>query len=255
MMHESSKITYSNEQSITARKEIFDSLKEYDATDEETERSLGLFLKSSLLARIFAIQEIYKLILGKPGVILDIGTWRGQTAVLCENLRAIYEPFNLTRRIVAFDTFEGYLGFGANDKPTKIHAEGTYKIESSDYDLFLMNLLQLHEKSNVLGNNFGKHLVVKGDTRSTIPNFFTSHPNNFVSLAFLDVNSFETTKSAIQDVWPKLIPGGYLAIWQLTRDVVPAEGNFYANNFLNEYKHEISYSSLYPGLCLIRKIT
>ena len=58
-----------------------------------------------------ATADIYRQIVSIPGDVLDIGTWRGQTAVLCENFRAIYEPLHFNRRIVCFDTFEGYKGY------------------------------------------------------------------------------------------------------------------------------------------------
>src|SRR6476620_10180876 len=130
--HESTVITYSDEKSLAARAELFSLLKRYTATDDEAERSLGLFLRGSLLARIFAIRELYEKIVMKPGIIVDLGTWRGQTAVLCENLRAILEPLHFNRRIVCFDTFEGYKGFSAKDKATKLHQDGTYRV-GADY--------------------------------------------------------------------------------------------------------------------------
>src|SRR5262245_16739198 len=119
--HESSVITYSNDTSLNARTELFDLLNSYPGTTEEKERSLCLFIRGSLLARIFAIRELYEKIVGYPGVIIDLGTWRGQTAVICENLRAIFEPLHFNRRIVCFDTFEGYVGFSDKDKATELH--------------------------------------------------------------------------------------------------------------------------------------
>lgn len=254
MSHESVKLSYSSVDSIEVRKEIFDRIFDYPGTPEETERSLGLFLRGSLLARIFAIQEVYKLILNKPGLILDVGTWRGQTAVLCENLRSIYEPLNFSRKVIAFDTFEGYLGFGEKDKPTEIHQDGTYSLGALNYSKYLSDLIVLHEKANAMGHNFGKHSIVKGDCRDTIKDFFSMNVNAFVALAFLDVNSYSPTSEAIADIWPKLIPGGFLAIWQLTRDVIPAEGHVYRNEFLDLYPHRIFSAETYPGLCIIEKL-
>jgi hypothetical protein len=254
MEHESVRISYSNSQSHEARRNIFNRIAEYPGTAEETERSLGLFLRGSLLARILAIQEAYKLIIGKPGFVFDIGTWRGQTAVLCENIRAIYEPLNFSRKVVAFDTFEGYVGFGEKDRPTQVHQEGTYKLDSADYREYLELLLEDHEKSNAMGHNFGKHKVIQGDCRLTIPQYFSENPNAFVALAFLDVNSYSPTSEAVTQIWPRLIPGGYLAIWQLTRDVIPAEGHVYRSEILTNLPHEISSSETYPGLTFLKKL-
>jgi len=183
--HESSVLTFSTGHSLEARKEIFEMMVSYEGTEEEKERSLGLFLRGSLLARILGIVDIYKQIIDIPGVIFDIGTWRGQTAVICENLRAIYEPLHFNRRIICFDTFEGYKGFSEKDRASSLHNEGTYSLTGNDYAMWLRNILALHEKSNAMGHFNGKHKVIEGDCRKTIPQFFVDHPGEFIALAFL----------------------------------------------------------------------
>jgi hypothetical protein len=252
--HESAVISYSPSDAIEARQQIFDMMNNYKSTDEEKERSLGLFMRGSLLARIFAITEIYKQIVQLPGIIFDIGTWRGQTAVVCENLRAIYEPLHFNRRIVCFDTFEGYAGFSDKDKATDLHKDGTYGVGGDDYAEFLRQLLVLHERSNAMGNYNGKHKVIKGDCRVEIPKFFEENPSEFLSLAFFDVNAYDPTLKAFEDVWDRLVPGGIVAFWQITRGAaVQAEGRVYAENILTKIPHAIRRTETYPGLCYIVK--
>lgn len=250
--HESTVISYSNSESLNARNDLFQLLKNYPATESETERSLGLFIRGSLMARIFAIRELYEKIVMFPGVIIDLGTWRGQTAVVCENLRAIFEPMHINRRIVCFDTFTGYVGFSDKDKATDLHKEGTYKV-GDDYSEYLKNLLILHEKNNAMGHNHGKHKVIKGDCRKTLPAYFKENSNEVVSLAFFDVNAVEPTWDSFQKIYDKLVPGGIIAFWQLTRNIIPAEGMVYSNNILNHFQHTIHRSQFYPGLCYIIK--
>jgi hypothetical protein len=105
MGYDQKAFTYSTDESINSRDELYNLLYCYQAPKDEKERSLALFLRGSQLARILAIQEIYLKIIGIPGSIMDFGTWRGSTAVLCENYRAIYETLNFQRYIYAFDTF------------------------------------------------------------------------------------------------------------------------------------------------------
>jgi len=250
--HESAAMTYSSKESLRAREALFKLLIEYSATTDERERSLGLFVRGSLLARFLAIADVYKLIVEKPGIIMDIGTWRGQTAVLCENLRAIYEPLHLNRRIVCFDTFTGYKGFGENDEPTKIHRNGTYKVGES-YARYLRKLLEVHERNNAMGHNFGKHSVISGDCRKTIPDFFNNQRNEFVALAFFDVNSYEPTLEAFDAIYKRTIPAGVMAFWQLTRKGISAEGSVYSEKIINKYSHTIHRCATYPGLCYFIK--
>lgn len=252
--HESTTISYSSEKSLMVREEIFDHLTAYPGTKGERERSLGLFLRGSLLARIIAIEEIYRQIVDLPGCIFDVGTWRGQTAVLCENFRAIFEPLHLNRRIICFDTFDGYAGFGEKDKPTALHDNGTYGVGGQNYRSLLQELLTLHEKCNAMGEvNFGKHSVIAGDCMETIPAFFNEFPNEFVALAFFDVNAYEPTKHSFEVIWEKLVPGGIAAFWQLTRSTIPAEGRVFAEEILTRYSFKIKRCATYPGLCYLIK--
>lgn len=252
-VHESVVMSYSPRESLDSRREIFDLMQSYEGTDEEKERSMGLFIRGSLLARIFAISEIYQRIVDIPGMVLDVGTWRGQTAVVCENLRAIFEPLNFNRRIACFDTFEGYKGFSDKDKPTTLHHDGTYALSGGDYADFLSHILVLHEKSNAMGHNNGKHKVIKGDCRKTIPDFFEKFPNEYVALAFFDVNAYEPTLEAFEHIWARLVPGGVVAFWQLSRDTIPAEARVYSEKILANYAHTLHRSKFYPGLCYLVK--
>jgi len=251
--HESSALTFSPPHAIEARSKIYEEMKRYSATPEEFERSLGLFLRGSLLARIFAIDEIYRQIVDLPGSIFDIGTWRGQTGVVCENLRAIHEPLNFHRRIVCFDTFEGYKGFSDKDNSTLTHDNGSYSVGGENYSEVLTRLLMLHEQSNAMGHNFGKHKVIAGDCRNTIPDYFRDLPHEFVALAFFDVNAYDPTRRSFEAVWERLIPGGVAAFWQLSRDNMLGEGRVYIEECLGKMPHTVFRTKCYPGLCYIKK--
>jgi hypothetical protein len=253
MPHESIRISLSPEASLESRARIHAMIDEFPGSVDERERSLGLWLRGSLLARILAIGDIYRSVVGLPGSIFDLGTWRGQTAVLCENFRAVYEPLNMTRRVVAFDTFSGYAGFGPEDRPTEIHRDGTYDVGGERYEDYLAELLRLHESSNALGHLNGKHRLVRGDVRETLPAWLAENRNEIIALAFLDVNAVEPTRASIEAIWPRLVPGGKIAVWQLVQHRIPAEGIVYAGEVLGRLQHRISYAPTYPGLCIIEK--
>ena len=251
--HESSILTYSNKQSINSRQKIYDMLNNYEGTNEEKERSLSLFIRGSSLARILAIAEIYKKIKKIPGGIFDVGTWRGQTAVLCENFRAIYEPLNFNRRIYCFDTFTGYKGFNSKDYKSNLYKNKTYNLNGQKYADFLNDLLIEHEKSNAMGHNNKKHKIIIGDVVKTIPQFFKDNPNQLIALAFADINVYTPLKKIIINLWERLAPNGILVFWQLTRESLLAEGKVYFENIQNKYPHELHLSEVYPGMCYLIK--
>ncbi|HWL44725.1 MAG TPA: class I SAM-dependent methyltransferase [Ilumatobacter sp.] len=248
-MHESSIITTSDHDQLAARRELFELMDSYPASDEEKERSLGLFVRGSLLARMLGTLEVYQRIVGLPGAIVDLGTWRGQTAVLCENFRAIYEPLNFQRRIHAFDTFTGYAGFGDGDPRDRgLFSDGTYSLPG-DYAKLLAGLLELHERNNAMGHVHGKHRVWEGDVRETLREFAAEHPGESVALAWFDLNAMAPTRESFEFVLDRLVPGGVVAFWQLGRGgQLPTEGMFYVDEVVREYPHTAHITGAYPSL-------
>ncbi|MFT3752551.1 MAG: class I SAM-dependent methyltransferase [Paludibacter sp.] len=250
-MHESSLITTASDDQVRARRELFSLLKSYPATEEETERSLGLFLRGSLLARLLATFEIYRQIVPIPGAIMDMGTWRGQSAVLCENFRAILEPLNFQRRIHAFDTFTGYAGFADGDSRIKsAFSDGTYALPDS-YAELLAQLLQIHERNNALGHMHGKHRVWAGDCRETLKSFEQEFPGETIALAWFDMNAYAPTEAAFQVIRKRLVPGAIVAFWQMTRAELSAEGAHYLQAIRSQIPHTLHHSPLYPSLCYL----
>lgn len=95
--------------------------------------NLGLFQRSSQITKILFLNELYELVFNIPGVILEFGCWWGQNLCVFENLRAIHEPFNQNRRIIGFDTFEGYSELSKVDKKVKQlrHQDIHYQLDTT----------------------------------------------------------------------------------------------------------------------------
>lgn len=222
---QSTQMTTSADGQLRARNELWEMQKTCPIPEPERERSPGLFIRASVWARLLAVHDIYKRIVHLPGVIMDFGTWRGQNAVLCENFRAIYEPLNKQRRVVCFDSFEGYTGTSTMDKAEKSsanHQEKTYSTGVAYAD-YLTKLLALHESNNTLGHITGVHRVVKGDATKTVPDFMEKNKQTIVALAFFDMDLYEPTKVALQAIKPALVPGSVLVFFQLQRDELPGD--------------------------------
>jgi hypothetical protein len=65
-------------------------------------------LKRQSLSRILYLNHLYQMIIDVPGVICEFGVKWGTTLSHLTNLMGIYEPYNHSRKIFGFDTFEGH---------------------------------------------------------------------------------------------------------------------------------------------------
>ena len=189
--------------------------------DDQLIHSFGMFIRSSALAKILFINELYELILNKPGVILEFGTWWGQNLILFENLRAIYEPFNQSRRIIGFDTFDGYPSISGKDIKSETIKKGGYAV-SKDYKVYLESLLDYHEKNNVL-SSVKKHQVIKGNVVETVPEFFKNNPETIVALVYFDLALYEPTKACLNEILSHVIPGTVIMLDEFNSSDYPGE--------------------------------
>jgi len=210
---------------------------------------MGLFIRSSYLVKFLVLDDLYKRILKVPGDIFEFGTRFGHNLVVFENLRAIYEPFNKTRKIVGFDTFEGYRGFSDKDYESEVLAENTYQT-SKEYPHYLRNLLSVHEKNNVLGHISGNHEIIEGNVTKTSKEYFENNRSRFVALAYLDMGLYEPTKCALEEIKPHLLPGSVILLDELTWEESPGEAIAFKEVF-STIDYKIEKSSLTPMRSII----
>jgi hypothetical protein len=183
--------------------------------------NLGLYMPSKHLARLLFFRDIYPLVLNTHGIIVEFGVRWGATLALLANLRSIYEPFNRHRRIVGFDTFDGFRGVAKEDGAGTRFRDGDFSVSAS-YDEELARVLTLHEKTNPM-SHVKRFELVKGDAVQTVPAWFDAHPEGVVSMAIFDFDIYAPTKAALLAVKPRLFKGSVLVFDELADDVFPGE--------------------------------
>jgi hypothetical protein len=97
-----------NEREKTIREEYIELYSQSPISKDEMVQNAGLFLNRMNLSRILFMNELYFKIIEVHGVVIEFGVRWGQNMALYSNFRGIYEPFNYNRKIVGFDTFEGF---------------------------------------------------------------------------------------------------------------------------------------------------
>jgi predicted O-methyltransferase YrrM len=183
--------------------------------------NLGLYMRSSVLAKVLYVDELYQKILPIPGVIFEFGVWWGQNLALFESLRAIHEPYNHSRKVVGFDTFTGYPAIGAADGISSVAQVGTYGV-APEYDRYLGELLDYHQRENVTGH-IKKYEIVKGDVTETIDAYLQAHPETIIALAYFDLQLYEPTKKCLEAIRPHLTRGSVVALDELNCSEFPGE--------------------------------
>jgi hypothetical protein len=204
-----------------AQKQFTDLLKSTPLPDDELLPNLGLYLSSKGLSRLLFFYEIYQKILRTHGVVVEFGVRWGQTLSVMAALRGIFEPFNRHRKIIGFDTFAGFKGFGDKDGKLCQSTDGSFSV-APDYENYLGKILGLQEALNPI-SHLKKYDLVKGDAMKTVPRYFKDHPETIVSLAIFDFDIYKPTRVALEAVKPHLCKGSILVFDELCDDIFPGE--------------------------------
>lgn len=205
----------------SARKLLLDLFRRSPIPEEELLVNLGLYIRSSVLAKFLYLNELYQLILNTPGIIMEFGVWWGQSLALFESLRAIYEPYNYTRRIIGLDTFAGYPVPSPEDGTSKLTKAGGYSV-TEDYEEYLGKLLDYHELENTM-SHIKKYEIIRGDVLKTIDQYLAEHPETIIALAYLDLGLYEPTKKCLEAIKTRLTRGSVVALDELNSDEFPGE--------------------------------
>jgi hypothetical protein len=196
-------------------------LKTTPIPDEELLANIGLFISSKNLSRILFFYEIYKKIVNTHGIIAEFGVRWGQTLSILSALRGIFEPFNRHRKIVGFDTFQGFLGISEKDGNRSKCADGSFSLPA-DYETTLDSVLHIQEQLNPI-SHLKKYELVRGDAIETIPKYFSKNPESLISLAIFDFDIYAPTRAALEAVQPRLFKGSILVFDELCDDIFPGE--------------------------------
>ena len=92
--------------------------------DNELAENVSLFQTVRSLKRLLYLNELYRQILPVHGVVMQFGVRWGRDIAAFEAFRTIYEPFNISRVVIGFDTFEGFPSVDPKDGTHKMMVEG-----------------------------------------------------------------------------------------------------------------------------------
>lgn len=187
--------------------------------DAELLDNLGLFLTRQTLSRINFIQKIYEMIVPVHGVIMEFGVRWGQNLALFSSLRGMHEPYNYNRKVIGFDTFEGFPSVSKEDG--RLLRKGDYSVVEGWVEQ-LDEILDNHTKNSPIPHK-KKHELVKGDATETLPKYLKKHPETIIALAYFDFDVYKPTLDCLKTILPYLTKGSVLAFDELNTPEFPGE--------------------------------
>ena len=205
----------------STRERFFDLYKDCPIPEDELLSNLGLFIKRQDLSRILFMNDLYKKILTVHGVVMEFGVRWGQNLALFESFRGLYEPFNYNRKVVGFDTFEGFTSIHEKDGKSDVISTGAYSV-TRKYEEYLQRVLDYHEQESPI-SHITKYELIKGDAGIEIEKYLRDNPETIVALAYFDLDLYEPTEKCLREIKGHLTKGSVLGFDELNCHDFPGE--------------------------------
>ena len=208
-----------------------------------------LFITREKLIYYLAKYQLFLKTLNIKGSIIECGSYKGSSLMLFSKLTSIYEPYNIHKKVISFDTFKGFPEISKKDN---LKNKNTRKNYGNDANLNLLKESIEIFNSNRFNNHIEKVEIIQGNATKTIPKYVKQNQHLLISLLYLDFDLFEPTQVAIKNFIPRMSKGSILAFDQLNQKRWSGETmgmlkNLNINNFkLRQLEHEpnISYIKL-----------
>ncbi len=206
---------------VDAREQLCHELQNSPIPPHELIRNLGLYLLPMELKRFMFFADLYQHFVKVPGVIMEFGTRWGQNLATLQSLRSVLEPYHHRRKILGFDTFEGFTDVAFEDGSDAAATPGAYAV-TEGYDQHLNKIMQLREMQSPLPD-VCKFEVIRGDVSQTLPHYLQQHPETIVAFAYFDLDLYQPTRDCLELLRSRLTRGSVVGFDELNHAAFPGE--------------------------------
>ncbi|MDT4947395.1 MAG: hypothetical protein QOH14_4128 [Pseudonocardiales bacterium] len=162
------------------------------------------------IPRFLSHYELFKQIIDLPGCVVELGIWRGASFFTWHALMETFCPFDRSRKIFGFDSFEGLQQFAEEDGNTDRQVQknvGGYTATAAE----VRRMVEAHNADNMIAGT-QRAVLIEGDIFKTIPEFLKEHPGLKISLLHFDLDLYGPTKFALEQLYPLVVEGGVVCL-------------------------------------------
>lgn len=180
-----------------------------------------VYATRQVITRFIERYEIYQLCKNVPGNFLECGVAGGRGLMSFAHLCSIYEPYHYARKIIGFDTFEGFAGITDKDRSSKAGHMKPGGLSFEYYDI-LEEAIGLYDQNRALGH-LSKVELVKGNICETFPKYLECNPSLVIGLLYLDLDLYQPTLDTLKLAIDRIPKGGVIAFDELNHPDYPGE--------------------------------
>ncbi|WP_440677351.1 TylF/MycF/NovP-related O-methyltransferase [Candidatus Pelagibacter sp. HIMB1587] len=157
------------------------------------------------LKKIFARYELFKKTISVPGDIIECGVFKGTGHIFWLKLLKIFDEHSI-KKVIGFDSFENF-----SDSILEYEKKEQKKfVKEANYTTNI-SVKEINKKINKLGL-IKRSELIKGDIITTAKKYVKNNKGFKISLLNLDLDTYEGTKSALNEFYKKISRGGIIVL-------------------------------------------
>ena len=192
---------------------------------------------------VLALDAMYREIIDVHGIIVEFGVRWGRHLSVFNALRTYYEPTNFYRKIVGFDTFEGFLDPSPEDGESDRVFSKSMAV-TPGYSAYLEQVMALHETETSM-SHIRRFELCAGDAQVELGKYLARNPDTIVALAYFDMDLHDPTRACLELLRPHMPGGSVIAFDELMHPDFPGEA-VALKSAIDITKHEIRRTSNSP---------
>jgi hypothetical protein len=189
-------------------KEIENVIKTNNISIQDVLESFSLFTRRVNFTKLLIFHELFLQVKDLPGSIVELGVYRGNVSSMFAKFLEIYCTGDRFKKVIGFDNFSGFQSFSEEDGDI---ANNRGKLiggwNSGDFKDALLKMFEIHTKDSFLPRA-PRTNIIEGDICETVPKFSIANPGFRISLLHLNCNLYQPTRIALEEFYPKIVPGG-----------------------------------------------
>ncbi len=202
---------------------LADSYRASVLSEQDKFDTFSRFTRRQVVANFLNRYEIFKKVVGIQGSVIEGGVNLGQGLFSWLHFSAILEPYNHNRRIIGFDSFQGFVSVSDEDSGGLYEDNERWESFRSKQSYDELTLSVIAQEMNRPLNHIPKLEVVAGDACQTIPEYFENNKHCLVALMHLDFDVYPPTQVALEVIVPRMPKGAVIAFDEVNDPNAPGE--------------------------------
>lgn len=174
--------------------------------------SFAIYTRRINVTRFLAHYELFRMVKDIPGCIVECGVFQGNSLFAFANFLEIFSPGDRIRHVIGFDSFRGFERFSPEDGPeypNRSKVIGGWN-PSAFHECF-QRFVDVHTADQFVPH--AKRIFIEeGDVAETIPRYVERNPGLRISLLHLDIDLYAPTMTALEHLYPRVVPGGLVVL-------------------------------------------